>query len=155
MIFVSFSIEKIKCPALTVPPLSQLTSCTPTNSNLYFAYSLLAVVSEPDTIQVPYIPSTKSYVPFPLLWLYHSISPEPRHKYRFRNKQVVSTMPQPQTGGPPLVSYLWLLIQYARRHPPYWRPFFHPQPEDAPCHGDTDTLIMAVTTITFLLLSGI
>ena len=58
MIFVSFSIEKIKCPALTVPPLSQLTSCTPTNSNLYFAYSLLAVVSEPDlyrflTFQVP------------------------------------------------------------------------------------------------------
>ena len=23
-----------------------------------------------------------------------------------------------------------------------WRPFLHPQVEDAPCHGDRDTLIM-------------
>jgi len=58
MIFVSFSIEKIQSPALTVPPFSHLTTCTPTNSNLYLAYSLVTVVSEPDlyrflTFQVP------------------------------------------------------------------------------------------------------
>jgi len=45
MIFVSFSIEKIKSPALTVPLLSHLTSYTPTNFNLYLAYSLVTVVN--------------------------------------------------------------------------------------------------------------
>src|SRR5215469_13852420 len=47
MIFTSFSIEKIIAPALTVPPLSHLTSCTPTKSNLYLSNSLASVVSDP------------------------------------------------------------------------------------------------------------
>jgi hypothetical protein len=55
----------------------------------------------------------------------------------------VSTSPNPQVGGPPLVSYPRLLIPYIRRYPPYWRPFLHPQPEDAPCRGDRDPLITA------------
>ena len=38
---------------------------------------------------------------------------------------------------------LRLLIQYIRRYPTYWRPFLHSQPEDAPCRGDRDPLIMA------------
>jgi hypothetical protein len=117
MVFVSFSIEKIKSSALTVPPLSQLTSYTPTNFNLYPAYSLVAVVSEPDPYGFLTFQSTKSYVPFPSLQLYHSISPDPRHMYLFRNKRAVSASPQPQTGGPPLVSYLGPLIQYTRKYP--------------------------------------
>ena len=41
-----------------VPPLSHLTSCAPTKSNLYFTNSLAAVFSDPDlhrpfTFQVP------------------------------------------------------------------------------------------------------
>jgi len=44
-----FYIEnKIWSPALTVPPLFHLTPCTPTKSNLYFASSLAAALSEPD-----------------------------------------------------------------------------------------------------------
>ena len=54
---------------------------------------------------------------------------------------VVSTSPNPQTGGPPLVGCPRLLIQYIRSYPPYWRPFLHPQPEDAPWRGDRDPLI--------------
>ena len=52
-----------------------------------------------------------------------------------------STLPNPQAGGPPLVCYSRLLIQYIRNCPPYWRPFLHPQPEDAPCRADRNTLI--------------
>jgi hypothetical protein len=50
-------------------------------------------------------------------------------------------LPNPQAGGPPLVGSPRLLIQYIRSYPPYWRPFLHPQPEDAPCRGDRDPLI--------------
>ena len=53
---------------------------------------------------------------------------------------VVSTSPDPQAGGPPLVGCPRLLIQFIRSYPPYRRPFLHPQPEDAPCRGDRDPL---------------
>ena len=43
--------------------------------------------------------------------------------------------------GPPLVGCPRLLIQYIHSYPPYWRPFLHPHPEDAPCRGDRDPLI--------------
>jgi len=52
---------------------------------------------------------------------------------------VVSTSPNPQAESPPLVGCRRLLIQCIRRYPPYWRPFFHLQLEDAPCHGDGPT----------------
>jgi hypothetical protein len=55
--------------------------------------------------------------------------------------KVVSTSPNTQAGGPPLVDCPQLLIQFIRSYPPYWRPLLHPQPEDAPCHGDRDSLI--------------
>ena len=51
---------------------------------------------------------------------------------------VVSTSPNPQTGGPPLIGCLRLLMQFIHSYPPYRRPFLHPQPEDAPCRGDRD-----------------
>jgi hypothetical protein len=55
---------------------------------------------------------------------------------------VVNTSPNPQAGGPPCVGCPRLFIQYVCSHPPFWRPFVHPQPEDAPCRGDRDPLIM-------------
>ena len=53
---------------------------------------------------------------------------------------VVSTSPNPQAGGPPLVGCPRLLIQFIRSYPPYRRPFLYPRPEDAPCRGDRDPL---------------
>ena len=44
---VSDYISPPSSPARTVPPLSHLTSCAPTMSNLYLANSLAAAVSEP------------------------------------------------------------------------------------------------------------
>jgi hypothetical protein len=53
---------------------------------------------------------------------------------------VVSTSPNPQAGGPPLVGCPRLLIQYIRSYHPYRKLFLHPQPEDVTCRGDRDTL---------------
>ena len=53
---------------------------------------------------------------------------------------VVSTSPNPQAVGPPLVDCLRLLIQFIRSYPPYRRPFLYLQPKDAPCRGDRDPL---------------
>ena len=53
---------------------------------------------------------------------------------------VVSSSPNPQAGGPPLVGCPRLLIQLIRSYPPYRRPFLYPQPEDAPCRDDRDPL---------------
>ena len=46
---------------------------------------------------------------------------------------VVSTSPNPQAGGPPLVGSPQLLIQFIRSYPPYRTAFLYPQPEDVPC----------------------
>jgi hypothetical protein len=55
---------------------------------------------------------------------------------------IVSTSPNPQAGGPPLVGCPRLLIQFIRSYPPYWKPFLYPKPEDAPCRGDRNPLYM-------------
>ena len=65
------------------------------------------------------------------------------HYNTFLRRGVASTSPNSQAGGPPLVCCPRLLIQYIRSYPPYWRPFLHPQPEDAPCRGDRDPLMTA------------
>ena len=59
----------------------------------------------------------------------------------FLGRGVVSTSPNPQARGPPLVGCPRLLIRQIRSYPPYWRPLLHPQHEDAPCRGDRNTPI--------------
>ena len=54
---------------------------------------------------------------------------------------IVSTSPNPQAGGTPLVGCPRLLIQYIRSYPPHWRPFLRPQPEHAPCRGNKEPLV--------------
>ena len=63
---------------------------------------------------------------------------------------VVSAPPNPQAGVLPLVGCPQLRIRYIRSYPPYWRPFLHPQPKDAPCRGDKEPLITAVAVILIL-----
>ena len=57
---------------------------------------------------------------------------------------VVSTSPNPQAGGPPLVGCPRLLIQFIRSYPPYRRLFLYPQPEDTPCRGDRRTIHLEI-----------
>ena len=54
--------------------------------------------------------------------------------------RVVSTSPNPQAGGSPLVGCPRMLIQFIRSYPPYRRPFLYPQPEDAPRRDDRGPL---------------
>ena len=62
-------------------------------------------------------------------------------------EELLAPRPTSQAGGPPLFGCLRLLIQYIRSYPPYWRPFLHQQPEDAPCRGEREPLIMHVKTL--------
>ena len=78
----------------------------------------------------------------------HMPNPSPSRMFVFLNKgflqgEVVSTSPNSQAGGPPLVGCPRLLIQFIRSYPPYRRPFLYPQPEDRPCRGDRDRLHFA------------
>jgi hypothetical protein len=61
-----------------------------------------------------------------------------RYMIHFLRWGVVSTSPNPQAGG--TVRDCLFKIFAATLH--ICRPFLHPQPEDAPCHGDRDPLIM-------------
>jgi hypothetical protein len=62
---------------------------------------------------------------FPCLRSFQSIRPVPRPFVTFRDVihflrwGVVSPLPNPQAGGPPLVGCPRLLIQYIRSYPPY------------------------------------
>ena len=87
-----------------------------------------------------HILGTTSHVPFPLFRSYQSISPGLRMCSYFGTRLVlrwgvVSTSPNPQAWGPPLVGWPRLLSQYIRNYSPFWRPFLRPQLEDAPCRG--------------------
>ena len=66
------------------------------------------------------------------LWLFLNIS--------VLQGRVVSTSPNPQSGGPPLVGCPRLLIQFIHSYPPYRGPFLCLQPEDVSCCGDRDPL---------------
>jgi hypothetical protein len=87
-------------------------------------------------------PATCSY---PELKSYQRISPVPRLCMVFRNmvnfygEELSAPHPTPKPEGHPL-SAVRDCIFAANLH--IWRPFLHPQPEDAPCRSDSDPLIM-------------
>jgi hypothetical protein len=76
---------------------------------------------------------------------YQRISPGPRLCMVFRNmvifygEELLAPRPTPKLEDHPLSAVRdWIFA--ATLH--IWRPFLHPQPEDAPCRGDRDRLIM-------------
>jgi len=48
-----------------------------------------------------------------------------RNMVIFYSEESKASHPTPQARGPPLVSCLWLFIQYICSYPPYLRPFLH------------------------------
>ena len=93
------------------------------------------------------------YCTYDLLNMFRALIRPSSRMWMFRNIgvlqwRVVSTSPNPQAGGPPLVGCPRLLIQFVRNYPPYWRPFLYLQPEDTPCRGDRDPL-HGFTSVTY------
>ena len=91
-----------------MPPLSHLTSCTPTKSNLYLANLLAAAVSEPVlySLQIFHVPNLMS----PFLCLFHTKYQSRSDAYCMNISQqdtflpwlVVSTSPNSKLGDNPL-----------------------------------------------------
>jgi hypothetical protein len=71
----------------------------------------------------------------------------PRHRVKFRNMisflrwGVVSTSPTTKLEGHPLSAVRDCLFNIFAATLHIWRPFRHPQPEDAPCRGDKQTTL--------------
>jgi hypothetical protein len=125
MIFIPFSIDRSIIPAVTVPPLSHLTSCTPTKYTLLIPWQLLW----PWPIRTPHVPCAKSHIPLQLLMLYWRIGLIPSLLTLFRNMinflrwgvfSISHQQPLPPfpAGGPPLVGCQRLLVQYIRSYLP-------------------------------------
>jgi hypothetical protein len=135
-----------------VPPLSHLTSCTPTKSNSYLAYSLTTVVRNPDlyrllTLHVPNI-----------IFLFHCWGrTEGSVRFRgffqyfvtwliFYGEELLAPCPTSKLEDHPLSAVRDCLFNIFAATLHICRPFLHPQPEDAPCRGDRDPLITVTGT---------
>jgi hypothetical protein len=89
--------------------------------------------------------------PYPELKLYQRNSLGPRLCIVFRNmvifygEELLALRPTPKLEGHPLSAVRDCLFNVFAATFHIWRPFLHPQPEDVPCRGDRDPLIMAYT----------
>ena len=100
-------------------------------------------------IQAPNIPHTKCHISFSLLMLDQSISTGPRltlwlvsqHDKFFMMRSLLAPRPTPKLEDQTLSAVRECSFNNNRSYTPYWRPFLHPQPEDAPYRGDRDPLI--------------
>jgi hypothetical protein len=63
-----------------------------------------------------------------------------RNMFKFSRWGVVSTSPTPKLEDHPLLAVRDRLFNIFAATLRIWRPFLHPQPEDAPCRGDRDPL---------------
>jgi hypothetical protein len=127
MIFLPFAIEKTYPPALTVPCLSPLTSCTHITSYLL---TLTYACSSHSMFQ--------NSCPFPVAGVVRKIGPGPRLLCLIRNVMIVygeellAPRPTPKMEDHILsaVRDRLFIVFAATLH--NWRPFLHSQPEDAP-----------------------
>jgi hypothetical protein len=60
----------------------------------------------------------------------------------FYGEELLAPRPTPKLENHPLSAVRDCLFKVFAATLHIWRPFLHPQPEDAPCRGDRDTLIM-------------
>jgi hypothetical protein len=60
----------------------------------------------------------------------------------FYGEKLLAPLPTPKLERHPLSAVRNCLFKIFAATLHNWRPFLHPQPEDAPCRGDRDPLIM-------------
>jgi hypothetical protein len=72
-----------------------------------------------------------------------------RNMVTFYGEELLAPRPTPKQEDH-LLSAVRDCIFAATLH--IWRPFLHPQPEDAPCRGDRDTLIMVCLKLKYELI---
>jgi hypothetical protein len=65
-----------------------------------------------------------------------------RNNVSFYGEELLAPRPKPKVEDYPLFGCPQLLIHYIHSYAAHWRPFLHPQPEDAQYCGDRDSLIM-------------
>jgi hypothetical protein len=114
----------------------------------YGTQGFITAFTSPRNLPLPFAIWIQSIPPYSTSWrsvLMLSSHPGPRLcLWIIRNKDTlsrwgfVSPSPNRQAWGPPLVGCSRLFIQYINSCSPYWRPFLYPQPENAPCRGDSD-----------------
>jgi hypothetical protein len=64
-----------------------------------------------------------------------------RNTIRFYGEEFLALRPTPKLEDRPLSAVRDCIFDIFAAAPPYWRPFLHPQPEDAPFRCDRDPLI--------------
>jgi hypothetical protein len=131
------SLRHSQVPAIC--PYSEPERCSPYRTS----YFLKVIVREPNLSRLFNIQSTESHALLPLLRSYPRIRIGlrlflwmVRNMIRFYGSELQVSRPTPKLEDHPL-SAIRDLMQYIRGYPPFWRPFHHPQPEYAPCRGDT------------------
>ena len=143
-----------------MPPLSHLTSYTPTKSNLYPANSLAAAESEPSiygllTFQVSNIMSllrcllVRTKVPVQVRGF---LCEKFRKKICFYGEELLAPRPTPKLEYHPLSAVHDCLFNIFAATLHIGSRSFHPKPEDAPCRGDRDPLITACCDLLYILL---
>jgi hypothetical protein len=115
---------------------------------LSWATSIQSMPLHPTSWISIFFPSPKSHALFPLRRLYQRISPGPRLRDLFRNmvifygEELLAPRPTPKLEDHPLSTVRDCLFNVFAATLHIRRPFLHPQPENAPCCGDRDPLIM-------------
>jgi hypothetical protein len=117
--------KNVYSPTCLVPPPSHLTSCTPTKSNLYLDSYLEIVIREPAPYKLLIFHNPN------LMSLFHRLGHLSRESIQVQgtfmtsvtnlfvySERFVSPTSNPQAGGPPLVLYMRLLVQYICSYPP-------------------------------------
>jgi hypothetical protein len=143
-----FLFYRKKSQALTVPPMSRLTCSAPTKSNSYLANALDAVASEPNLYRLLtfHVPKMMSFFH---CWGRTKVSARVRGlcecfvTWCFWRWGFVTPRSTPKLDRQPVSDvHHFLFIIFAATLHIGGRSSSLPQPEDRPCRGDQDPLIM-------------
>ena len=119
-------------PRYLVPPRSKYSLLSTLFSNTLRIYSSRNISDKSTGKIIVYLRIILSPEQASRLWMFLNVI--------VLQEGVVSTSANTQAEGPPQVGCPQLIIQFIVSYPPNLRPSLYPQPEDAPCRGDSEPL---------------